>query len=794
VPSAAESCARAETLRRVIEAVVALEEPYRSTVLLRFYDGLPPAEIASAQGVPASTVRTRLQRALERLRRQLDEDERGGRRAWGALLAPLTGAQPSRAGGAAASGAVAVAGGIMAKKAVWASVLVLLLLLGATGWIALRASRDTAPSTAEGLSSAAHAPSLPATGRATQRRGDVPVPVRSDATTPAAPTSGGDERTAAPTRPQSERWRLQGRVLGLDPARGDEATVSITVISSDWRAPPPPPPVREQTKGTFEADVGALVASRDAVELEVAVDDPAFLPASTRVPLATAASSPQGGERTLAVELRLVRAAPLRGRVVDAQGHAVAAAAVGAFPFAGDAPDGRAIDRTTSAADGSFVLRLRPGERHLVAAAHAGFLPATAAVPGSTRDLPPLVLREGVTIAGVVRRNGKPLAGATVVAHPANYDGAELRLGEFTLRGVGDDAFCEEVRATTREDGAYVAAGLPTGPCRVTCGGVAERDVRAERVHADVSQWLERTVEAPAAGVDLAMETSRLVVAVATDGKPLAKASVDIVGTGPEGESCTYGLGTGEDGRTAITVRAGATYDVAADATGFERVGRVVTTAAAGGESVETFELSPERPPPRTLRLTLQGDGAATVAEAGVAAFAAGNAGASEDARWDRVAAKDGVLVVPGAPQGRLRIVVRPGGPWSGNPSTWLEASAEIDVPSQGEASVSVQLREGGRLRIAARDAEGRFVPARCTLRDAAGAKVAARFTLRVPGGGWMGHSGALASEAPTTVEPALPPGDYRVELSSDGFADSAATVRVERGRWTDHEVTLVRR
>ena len=52
LPSPEELAARAETLRRVAEAVLALEEPYRTTVLLRFYDDLPPAEIARLQEIP----------------------------------------------------------------------------------------------------------------------------------------------------------------------------------------------------------------------------------------------------------------------------------------------------------------------------------------------------------------------------------------------------------------------------------------------------------------------------------------------------------------------------------------------------------------------------------------------------------------------------------------------------------------------------------------------------------------------------------------------------------------------
>ena len=65
------------------EAVSALEEPYRSTVLLRFFGGLRAAEIARCQETSSSTVRNRLRRALAMLRARL------GGRDGALLLAPL---------------------------------------------------------------------------------------------------------------------------------------------------------------------------------------------------------------------------------------------------------------------------------------------------------------------------------------------------------------------------------------------------------------------------------------------------------------------------------------------------------------------------------------------------------------------------------------------------------------------------------------------------------------------------------------------------------------------------------
>ena len=82
LPSAAEIVARREVLQRVTDAVLALEEPYHTTVLMRFYEGLEAREIAEQTGVPLATVRSRLQRGLQRLRERLDAEYGGDRQAW----------------------------------------------------------------------------------------------------------------------------------------------------------------------------------------------------------------------------------------------------------------------------------------------------------------------------------------------------------------------------------------------------------------------------------------------------------------------------------------------------------------------------------------------------------------------------------------------------------------------------------------------------------------------------------------------------------------------------------------
>ena len=89
LPSTAEIAARSELAHALAEAVERLEEPYRTTIVLRYYDDLSSADIARRAGIPAATVRARLKRGLDVLRARLDQRE-GGRERWVSALLPWT--------------------------------------------------------------------------------------------------------------------------------------------------------------------------------------------------------------------------------------------------------------------------------------------------------------------------------------------------------------------------------------------------------------------------------------------------------------------------------------------------------------------------------------------------------------------------------------------------------------------------------------------------------------------------------------------------------------------------------
>jgi RNA polymerase sigma factor (sigma-70 family) len=92
--------ARLELFRHLAEHVETLPEIYRDAILLRYFEDLPPREIAVRTGEKLATIKSRLQRALEMLRQRLDA-EYDSRQKWIGLCMPL-GLRPMMAAGAAA--------------------------------------------------------------------------------------------------------------------------------------------------------------------------------------------------------------------------------------------------------------------------------------------------------------------------------------------------------------------------------------------------------------------------------------------------------------------------------------------------------------------------------------------------------------------------------------------------------------------------------------------------------------------------------------------------------------------
>ncbi|MFN0206801.1 MAG: sigma-70 family RNA polymerase sigma factor, partial [Planctomycetota bacterium] len=127
VPSTAEIVVKEEIRRQVVEAVLLLDEHYRSVLLLRFYENLAPREIAEYYQIPVATVHTRIQRGLAILRTKLQKSYGSN---WSCAVAALV---PSLTwGGAGAAGSFIPAALLLQAKHMIAAAVAVVAIASAT--------------------------------------------------------------------------------------------------------------------------------------------------------------------------------------------------------------------------------------------------------------------------------------------------------------------------------------------------------------------------------------------------------------------------------------------------------------------------------------------------------------------------------------------------------------------------------------------------------------------------------------------------------------------------------------
>ena len=197
LPSPDEVAERLELAQRVAAVAAELREPYRTTIHLRYFEGLAAGEIAARAGIPLETVRTRVRRGLEQMRGRLDGLFGGDRKAWSLALAPLaprTG--PPGAAATATGAALSTFGGALAMSKIQLGAACAVLFAAAVLFVALR-GRAAAPS-GEGAAAAPaelHSPREPrAPGPAEPAAQRVAVAALSESPAPAPAPATGDGR------------------------------------------------------------------------------------------------------------------------------------------------------------------------------------------------------------------------------------------------------------------------------------------------------------------------------------------------------------------------------------------------------------------------------------------------------------------------------------------------------------------------------------------------------------------------------------------------------------------------
>lgn len=410
LPSTDEIVARENARRGVVEGLHQLSEPYRSTLLLRFYEDLPPREVARRMKVPVETARTRIKRGLALLREELDRRNGGDRSAWVSGLTPLAlGELPAPALSAPS------------LVAPFAVPLGLLALVGAVLFWSTRVGD------APDAGAARPAPQLVEPGGAQS-------------------AAGGSQRTAAARGALGRSYTI--RIVYDDdgaPVAGLEASVrpsDESFASQRWTSDP---------EGRAPTDV--LLAPGDRISAPPSLWTRALEQTLDQAALA-------GAE----VELRVQRASSVRGRVIDERSRPVAGALVWAalpkFAHLDDGEPRAPLARCISDAAGAFTLLELPehvyvhaahGERTVTRGAHVH--------SGAHRAHEGLELRlerSWVVSGRVVNDAGAPLAGVLIATatHDLRGPGRAASTADVTWRNLLRGAW------TSDRDGRFEIRGL----------------------------------------------------------------------------------------------------------------------------------------------------------------------------------------------------------------------------------------------------------------------------------------------------------------------------------------------
>lgn len=353
----AELVERLELHRVLAEELRAIREPLRTTLLQRYIEGLSAAQIAQRSGVPAPTVRWRLQQGLEELRTRLDARFGGKRDTW---MSALAFALPSKGAVVGGSGAALGGSGLAIGEGVLMSTLVK-VSLGAAALVAAVmlalpfVTRDEVP---------VHVPALAESAA---------QPIESPPSTPPPPSepltaeSAGAERASLSTEPKPNaaaatdgKTRVVARIL-------DE---SLRPIAKAWLCTIDN--TRQSRKVRRESAVES--GSDGTVTLEWAGQYYGYPETFAIGAHGFAMQFPTGtvkrGETLQLGDLVLRPGGAASGRIVDATQHAVAAAEVLVDDSAPEAGAGnplealkmrepglqRRVPTTESAEDGSFLL------------------------------------------------------------------------------------------------------------------------------------------------------------------------------------------------------------------------------------------------------------------------------------------------------------------------------------------------------------------------------------------------------------------------------------------------------
>ena len=443
VPATDEVLARLEVQRQLVEELGALPPELRDTLVRRFLDGWSAARIARACGVPASTVRWRVQRGLSELRARLERRAGGDGASWRLALLPLV--RPSLEipfpGDATPAALGVLQGALTMKLSTWAVALGTLSV--AVGLGALwRAGHAGAPRTDPAAAPPAAAEPAPLARSAGPAAGEI---------RPGDPEESAREALVgrpAPSAAAAQPTRVAGRCLDLDlvPVAGAH------VLELDA---PERQPARTDGDGAFVLEC-APAAERG--ERLLRVEARGLATRFLRV-------SATDGATTYLGDVLLAPGGAVHGRVVDAAGRPFPGAlvTVGAAGVPGDLASARRTGPTVgaeglgtrAAGDGGFRIEgVEAGMVRVWASAEGMLhavsepLPVPARGEGDALELVLEPLARPDLVAGVVLDpEGRPVAGAGISflrRHGLSSESGNARTdaqGGFALHGAQDASY-----------------------------------------------------------------------------------------------------------------------------------------------------------------------------------------------------------------------------------------------------------------------------------------------------------------------------------------------------------------
>ncbi len=686
-PAADAMAEEAESQRRVTQAVLALEDPYRDAVLQRYLWDHPVPEVARRSGVPVETVRTRLRRALALLRERLDAEHGGERSAWSAALLP--GTDRSAGPPAVASTGVAALG--------WKAVAALCALglgivaLAWWGWISPRRGSDPAP---EGQSLGRDVGTLDADEaarvRATLAGRPPPVPVAGAGE--AAPPAPAVAPAAPAGDPRADR--ITGRIAGRD---GKAVAGARAWLDTETRLDRLAPRATDAVSAEIDEAGTFSFEALPGREYRLTVEAPGF--ATATVPIRSGASD---------VAIVLEPAASIAGQVVSKDtGLPVPRLELNARPA--QSPNSTRPHLAVSGEEGRFAFGGLPEGEYVLSFGNSFEVTADAGNEYLTGTLGPVPTGSihvrvevvpGFAIAGVLRE-------------PSGLPSRRLFSVEASGRTErGDSEWARHRSTRSGPDGRFRIGGLPRGLYVLTLRAVTAEEGGGENPYAAAR------IDGIAAGtddlvVDLREGASVRGILVADDGAPVTGAGY--VWVFPQGTSAaspeSVAVTVDAEGRFATpTLDAGRRYDVFAS--GFPGVmqGKVegvvpgaeevrVTCRRAGTITGRVVDAD-GKPVPDGVGVTASATDAASGTSAGRPGVAYTRAG--------------GTFTLEGL--GPFAFTLRAGGA----ASAYVTAEAATDV-RVGAEDVVLKVRLGVRVRGRLEDPAGRPVGTRHLQADGVG-------------------------------------------------------------------------